>query len=539
MFVAKSSELTSRNSTRVIATLCLAGLFLVLLPKSGNAQNAKAISFKNLSSEQFKSNFKKHIDQGYFPTAFRVRISNATDRYSVTYQQNLDDVAFQTYHRLSPERFNTLNRKFIGEGYKLTIHQQYDWNKSKRHLGVWTRKPVVGQMDEIWSTIDQIPVTGDFREQTKPLDDMMTKFLLDHQIPGATLAVSFRGKIIYKRGFGYRDRDKKIAMNPETRMRLASISKPITAVAIMKLVEEGKLSLDDKVFDLLKIKPVSESTQIDPRLMDVTVMHLLRHRGGWDRAKSFDPMFRQTTVAKHVGKPTPVGPEDIIRYMLTKPLDHDPGDKYAYSNFGYSLLGRIIEEVTGRDYELYVLDEVLRPLKITTMKIGSTRLEELGSRETRYYTRSGQKVNSILEPGKQVAEPYGRWHLESFDAHGGWISSAPDLVRFASAFDDPDRCQLIPAKRIRQMFVPIDDKEVDQVNLHRYYGCGWSIVMWERGRRYNAFHSGLLAGTSTMVVRRHDGYNWAVLFNTDRDAKGNALSSVIDPLLHQAVNASR
>ena len=268
-------------------------------------------------------------------------------------------------------------------------------------------------------------------------------------------------------------------------------------------------------------------------------MHLLRHRGGWDRAKSFDPMFRQTIVAKHVGKSTPVGPEDIIRYMLTKPLDHDPGAKYAYSNFGYSLLGRIIEEVTGRDYERYVLDEVLRPLKITTMKIGSTRLEELGSRETRYYTRSGQKMNSILEPGKQVTEPYGRWHLESFDAHGGWISSAPDLIRFASAFDDPDRCPLMPAERIRQMFVPIDDKEVDQVNLHRYYGCGWSIVLWERGRRYNAFHSGLLAGTSTMVVRRHDGYNWAVLFNTDKDAKGNALSSVIDPLLHQAVNASR
>src|SRR5262249_38619256 len=148
--------------------------------------------------------------------------------------------------------------------------------------------------------------------------------------------------------------------------RIASVSKPITAVAILQLAERGKLKLDDKVQGHLKYEPhFEDGGKFDERWRQVTIAHCLAHTGGWDRDKSYDPMFQANRMARSRKVELPILPEDIIRYQLGQPLDFDPGERYAYSNFGYSLLGRIIEKVTGQPYEEYVQDEVLKPLSIT------------------------------------------------------------------------------------------------------------------------------------------------------------------------------
>ena len=181
-------------------------------------------------------------------------------------------------------------------------------------------------------------------------------------IPGGAVAVMRDGKLIYARGFGYADVENKTPVQPDALFRIASVSKPITGVAIMKLVEEGKLRLDDRVAPLIAHLTPAPGATVDPRWEQITIRHLLTHTGGWDRDKpngGFDPMDRPVIAAAAVNAPAPASAETIIRYMKGMPLDFNPGEKFAYSNFGYDILGRVIERVSGMPYEEYVRTHVL------------------------------------------------------------------------------------------------------------------------------------------------------------------------------------
>jgi N-acyl-D-amino-acid deacylase len=381
-------------------------------------------------------------------------------------------------------------------------------------------------------TGDAIPLTGDADAALVPFDDLMVSFLQEHDVPGAALAIGKDGKLIYARGFGYADPEGKEKVLPTSLFRIASISKPITAAAILLLVERGKLKLDDKAFDVLVLS-TPPGRRRDPRLRDVTIRHLLQHTGGWDRAKSFDPMFRPILIAKELEVQPPAGPDEVIRYMLGQPLDFDPGSRYAYSNFGYCVLGRIIETVSGRPYETFVRDEVFKPLGITQTRLGKTLQRAPG--EVKYH--GSMKGPAVIGPeiGKVVPAPYGAWYLEAMDSHGGWISTAADLVRFASAFDRPDKSPLLKHANWEAMFArPEGRAGFDEQGkpLPAYYALGWQVR--PKGGGFDAFHAGALDGTGTLLVRRHDGLAWAVLFNTRTNAKLQSLTMLIDPLLHQA-----
>ncbi len=381
----------------------------------------------------------------------------------------------------------------------------------------------------------KIPVTGVADADLAPFDDLMLKFLADNQVPGAALAVAKDGKLVYARGFGHADQQLGLPVQPGMRFRIASISKPITAAAILKLIEMGLLKLDDHVFAVLQIALPADA---DPRLKAVTIKHLLQHTGGWDRDKSFDPMFRPILIAKEESVKPPAKPIDIIHYMTHQKLDFDPGARYAYSNFGYCLLGRVIEKVSGQSYEAFVQKQVFDPVGVKHTQLGHTLTT--AKNEVHYFDEKNRKANAIMGPdfGKPVPLPYGAWHLEAMDSHGGWISSAPDLVRFASAFDQPDQCKILQASSIKTLFARPDGlagHTKDGKNKNSYYGCGWQ-VRTVGGGKMNTWHNGSLDGTATLLVRRSDGLTWAVLFNTRSNAKGKYLGGLIDPLMHEAAD---
>lgn len=385
-----------------------------------------------------------------------------------------------------------------------------------------------------------IPATGAKDDRLASFDRMMTAFMKSWKVPGAAIAVTKDRRLVYARGFGYADRDSQEPVQPDSLFRLASISKPITAVAVLHLVEKGKLSLDDKVMDVLKYKPhLKAGKKFDPRWNQITILHLLQHRGGWDRDKSFDPMFDSVDIAKELKVPPPAQPEHIIRYMMGLPLDFTPGERFAYSNFGYCILGRLIEKTSGKSYEEYVHDEILKPLGIRDMRLGKTLFADRAAREVKYYDKQGLTpcvFESMLN--QRVPWPYGGWCLEAMDAHGGWVASAPALVRFAAAFDDPLHCRVLNHKSIRTMFArppgqagltahgkPSDD----------FFGCGWAVVLVDNDK-FNTWHGGSLDGTSTILVRRHDGVNWAILFNSRDGPLGVEPSMTIDLLAHTAAD---
>lgn len=381
---------------------------------------------------------------------------------------------------------------------------------------------------------------------SKPLDDLMSGFLDQHKLPGASLAVGRAGRVLYARGFGWADVEAKKPVQPDSLFRLASISKSITAVAVMRAVEQGCLALDDKI---LRWLPDLVPTEIpDARWRDITLRHLLQHTGGWDRDKSFDAMFRAVPFARELGVDPPAKPEHIIRVMLLKPLDFTPGERYAYSNFGYCLLGRVLERLDGVSYFESVRRRVLCPLGLRRLGLGRTLKEHAQAEEVCYYGLDGATGPCVFAPnvGQQVPWPYGGWHLEAMDAHGGWIGSAPDLVRLAMSLDAHSCCPLLTVKGLKTMWARPSGAagyEADGRPKEVHYGLGWMVRMLPAGDKFNVWHTGSLDGTSTILVRRHDGFCWAALFNSRGGFNPETTkyditpSKAIDGLIHESVDA--
>jgi CubicO group peptidase (beta-lactamase class C family) len=373
-------------------------------------------------------------------------------------------------------------------------------------------------------------------------DDLMSAFMREHNPPGAALAVTYHGRLVYARGFGHAHLEKKELVRPASLFRIASVSKPFTATGVMHLVEKGKLQLDDRVFPLLKLQPVLEQgARLDLRWHDITVRHCLQHTAGWDRNKSFDPMGAETAenVAKALKVSLPIGPKQIIRYTMGKPLDFDPGTAYVYSNFGYCVLGRIIEAVAGKPYHEFMQQEILAPLGIHAMQLGTNLLKDRAAGEVKYYDSSHRTGRAISGPkiGEEAPLPYGVECIETMDANGGWIASAVDLVRFAVALDDPKRCPILSDESIQPMLAPppgLVGHGPKGRPKPEYYACGWDVrpAVGQPGK-YTKWHGGMLAGSSTLLVCRDDGINWAVLFNSDAGKDGKEYAGLIDPLLHK------
>ncbi len=360
------------------------------------------------------------------------------------------------------------------------------------------------QAERIWSiTGDEVPTMAIF-------DNQMKSFMQERSIPGGALTITYESRLVFARGYNWND-DPNEVVQPDSLFRIASISKPFTATAIMQLVEQGEFALETPLVDILDLLPPEGRTP-DPRLKDVLIIHLLQHLGGWDREIAFDPMFMDQRLVTVLRADFPVSNDDIITYMTGEPLQHDPGTTYAYSNYGYSLLGRVIEAVSGQTYEDYVKQHILAPLNITRMQLGHSTIEERVDGEVRYYNTVSNS-RSVIDPTERVEFAYGGFNVENMDSHGGWLASAVDLVRFASAFDDPENCPLLSADSIEQMFArPVNDIE----GTDGYYASGWGVGSIEDGT-FSTSHSGGLPGTATILKREASGMNWAVLFNQSND----------------------
>ena len=285
----------------------------------------------------------------------------------------------------------------------------------------------------------------------------------------------------------------------------------------MTLVERGYLRLEDKAFRILAdLKPPAGAT-VDARLFDITVQELLQHAGGWDSAKSFDPMFLPWSrmAAATLGRKDPPECETIIRYMMSVPLDFDPGTKTAYSNFGYCVLGRIIERTVAArgaravSYEEYVKSAVLKPAGITDMRIAGTRLSERSKGEVRYYHQPNQTelpyATPSVFPGEgYVPWAYGGYYMRGTDAHGGWIGSAADLVRFAAAIDGQRGPALLKPATVQAMVNTPIPRKPQASDSAATSGLGWSVK--RVGEKFDLSHGGALQGSgASLLLRRHDG----------------------------------
>lgn len=331
------------------------------------------------------------------------------------------------------------------------------------------------------------------------IDSTIQVFMTQYQVPGMAIAITHHGKLVYARNYGYADTLHKIPANDNSLFRIASVSKCITATAILKLVEMKQLSLDNTVFGPHGVLGTTYGQQpYAPNLEKITIRQLLQHTaGGWINNGS-DPMFMHPSMTA----------EQLISWTLDhQPLVDTPGKVYAYSNFGYCVLGRVIEKVSGMTYEQYVKTAVLLPCGIADMQIGGNTLEQRKNNEVIYYGQHGE-------------QPY-IYNISRMDAHGGWIASATDLARLLVHIDGfPAPPDILTPASITAM--------TTASTANPGYALGWAVNPY-----HNWWHSGSLPGTASEVIRSHHGFTWAMLCNTRTDS---SFFNDLDGLLWKAVN---
>ena len=336
---------------------------------------------------------------------------------------------------------------------------------------------------------EPIPI-GFLPENITTVDNLVGAFMKKYNIPGLSFTIARNDSIKIERCYGYADKDKKELMNPGNRFRIASISKTFTATAIMHLVEEGKVHLQDKVFGIGGVLGTIYGTYPYKRwVAEITVEHLLEHLGGGWADVGFHKMEDQSNDRDPVFLHRELDLDALISWALdNQPLKHEPGTHFQYSNFGFDLLGRVIEKVTGMKYAGYVREVVLQPCGITDMQMGGNTLADRLPGEVHYYDSQ--------------YDPYTLFDVRGFYSSGGWIATPTDLVKFITRVDKfPQKADILKPATLDTMFsAPAVSPD---------YAKGWFVNKYG-----DYFHGGGGPGLNSLLVRTHDGFCWSVIVNT-------------------------
>ncbi len=306
-------------------------------------------------------------------------------------------------------------------------------------------------------------------------------FMEKYDVPALSFAVGYAGEIVHRDAFGLADRERNEAITPMHLFRIASVSKTITSTTIFGLIEQGRLKLADKVFGPGGILGTDYGRPpYNPGVNEITLGQLLTHTGGGWTNDSRDPMFTHPRMDQ----------AELISWTLSnRPLDNPPGQHYAYSNFGYCVVGRVIEKITGQPYADHVKADVLSRSGVTDMMISGNTLEQRQRDEVKYY---GQGEN-----------PYDM-NVTRMDSHGGWLARPAEIVKFmmhVDGFAKPPN--ILKAQTIQTM--------TTGSTANPDYAKGWAV-----NKSGNWWHSGSLPGTTTVAVRTHSGFCWAAFTNASR-----------------------
>lgn len=482
-----------------------------------------------LTAAQYQTTFNTLVGQGYRPVSVSGYAVGGQELYAAVWDKS-GGPAWEARHGLTAAQYQAEFNRLAGLGYRLADVSGYEAGGQARYAAVWQKAAGTWQarhgltaaqyQAEFTNLVNQgyrlthvngSTVGGQDRyaavwantnftaAELGAIERDVSQFMQKYGVPGASMAVAKDDRLVYARGFGVADKTTGEAVTVDSLFRVASVSKPVTSAAIFTLVDQGRLKLTDKVFGPGGILGTQYGTKAyGANVTKVTVRNLLEHTaGGWSNDAN-DPMFSNPTLTA----------SQLITWVLdNRPLANAPGTTYAYSNFGYSVLGRVIEKVTGQPYATYVQTAVLARSGVTGMAIAGNTLADRRANEVRYYGQNGEN-------------PYNM-QVGRMDAHGGWLASASDLVRFLVRVDGkPGKADILTAGAVAEM--------TTASAANAGYAKGWQV-----NAAGNWWHTGSLPGTASIVVRTQSGFTWAMLLNT-RSADANFFAD-LDNLMWKAV----
>ena len=423
-----------------------------------------------LTTDQYQEAFDQFKAEGFRLMHVDGYAIGNTDYYAAIWEKESGHPR-RARHRMTSDRYQCDFDNYKYQGYRLRRVSGYTRNGSSRYAAIWENTGG-------WTASD-----------IAHIDATITGFMSTYDVPGSAVAIAKDGKLVFAKGYGFADESSGERACATHLFRVASVSKPVTSVAIMKLMEEGGLGLSDTVFgtgallgDAYGTLPYSADEEA------ITIQQLLEHTAGgstWNNKNSDGasaPMFSQPSMDH----------EQLIGWILdTRDPNGTPGTAYDYSNFGYCVLGRVIEEITGQTYESYVQDNILGPMGIKKMRIGGDTLADRYHWEVVYHDGGS-------------GDPYGM-EVRRMDAHGGWIASAIDLTRFMVRVDGfPTKADFLEDASVTTMTTPSA--------VNNGYAKGWRV-----NTSNHWWHSGSFAGARSILVRTSGGFCWAFLVNTRKD----------------------
>jgi len=336
------------------------------------------------------------------------------------------------------------------------------------------------------------------------MDRRIVSFMNEYQLKGLQMAVVRNDSLLYAKGYGWADEQKGEKMSPRNVMRLASVSKLITAIGIMTLCENDVISLDDKVLgpDGILCDEKFTSAIRDTALYDVTIEQLLRHEAGFSTALG-DPMFSTRSIMKNNRLKEAPDHDTLVRIVLGRKLAYAPGKGHKYSNFGYLLLSMVIERVTGMRYEDWMLENVIEKAGCWGFSLANNYYEQRAPGEVRYYVPSNEpKVEEYNGSGRMVERCYGGNDIHALSGAGAWVGSIPELARLVCSVDGrPSIPDILSKESVERMTEYVDEDT---------YSLGWNDTDPEKGWQ----RTGSFSGTSASIMYYPDGELWIMVTNT-------------------------
>ena len=355
--------------------------------------------------------------------------------------------------------------------------------------------PVFRLNDTLTNEMSNIP-------ELEGLDKKVRSYMRKWHMKGASLAITRGDSLVYAKGYGWADEEKGQEMSPRNILRMASVSKLITAAGIMVLHDRGDLNIKDTVFGPSGILNDSTITALirDKNYYKITVEHLMRHQAGFRR----DPLFSSRDVMHQLQLDHAPEAEDFYRVVLNRRLKFAPGSWQSYSNFGYLLLSKIIEKVSGMPYDEFIRTEVLEPAGCYDMHIAGTYYEDKRDNEVRYYTHEGdgKYIEEYTDSDVMVERCYGGNNIPMLSGAGAWCGSPAEIARFVSSIDGRPEVPDIISKESVELMTDYYDRDT--------FSLGWNDTHPEKGWS----RSGTLAGTTALVKLFPDGECWVFISNT-------------------------
>ena len=314
------------------------------------------------------------------------------------------------------------------------------------------------------------------KDLTAEADHMVQKFFAESGAPGLSVSVGRNGRLIWSKGFGYADIEQRVLVDPAaTKFRIGSVAKPMTALALVTLVAQGRIDLDADVRRYVPIFPKKDH--------GFSVRQLSGHLAGI-RHYVGDEAYSRKRYSSVLGS------LDIFK---DDPLIAVPGEQWKYSSYGYNLLSAVIEKAAGIPFLDYMAESIFIPLGMKATV--PDRIKELVSNRGRYYVRLDGKIYN--EP--EVDNSY-KW------ASGGFLSTTDDLVRFGLANMKSQRVS--PAMRT---LLWTEQKTTSGEGTG--YGIGWRIAPDEEGNKWIGHGGGSIGGTTQLWLLADSGLVIAMASN--------------------------